>query len=172
MNIYNSCVQVSNNVDSIYRYIFFNDPCRAHEESEVLLDFCFVPINVEIEIVRSVAYRHWNALFGHNNKTWSADSNLKCLKNIWTQMPRSDTLIHTTTFAEGFSRCFWDTRLLSRTPPCETICGFFCFVFFAICLISGLGSTARLHTGGGELWCFSSSDTVCPEQCVLKKNKY
>lgn len=35
-------------------------------------------------------------------------------------------------------------------------------------MILGLGFTARLHTGGGEL-CFSSSDTVCPEQCVLQK---
>lgn len=91
-----------------------------------------------------------------------------CLKS--PQMPGSDTLIHTSTFAEDFNRCFWDIWFLSRTPPCETICGFLwiLFSFFVICLILGLGFTARLHTGGGEL-CFSSSDTVCPEQCVLQK---
>lgn len=32
---------------------------------------------------------------------------------------------------------------------CACVCARVC-----ICLISGLGFTARLHTGGGKLWCF------------------
>lgn len=54
---------------------------------------------------------------------------LAVIKSISAQMPRSYTLIHTTTFADGSNRCFWETRLLFLTPPCQTICGFFVLIF-------------------------------------------
>lgn len=89
-------------------------------------------------------------------------------------MPRSYTLIHT--FAP-LQKASADVSEIAGNSPALPHVGpsvwLFCFVFLVICLISGLGFSRQGCTQEeGSYDVFPSSDTVCPEQCVLQKNKY
>ena len=103
--------------------------------------------------------QQWNA----DAQIWHITAHYHLCRRLQQMFPRDLVpLLHSP---------MWDHLWFFCVCVCVCVCGGG-DVCVCICMISGLGFTARLHTGGGKLWCFSfflSFDTVCPEQCVLGK---
>lgn len=97
--------------------------------------FNFLKINTIFQITWSFfthlsiwAQQQWADMWNWRHagfKTKHTDYLVFMLNSREIQMPRSDTLLHTITFAESFNRCFRETLFPSCTLPCEAICGLF-----------------------------------------------